>query len=88
MEVSGKGREVTVQSREDPAGAINQVMYAIHPFFLTNIGWMAIHFRVHSSNDIGIIEYVGKELEDPVNLLLLIFKPLSFSKRSTCVFMF
>lgn len=63
MEVSGKVQEVTVQSREDPTGAINQVMYAIRPFFLTNIGWLVIHFGVHSSNDIGIIEYVGKNLK-------------------------
>lgn len=63
MEVSGKVQEVIVQSREDPTGAINQVMYAIRPFFLTNIGWLVIHFGVPSSNDIGIIEYVGKNLK-------------------------
>lgn len=60
---SGKVWEVTAQFRDYPTGATNQVMCAICPFFLTNIGWLMTHFGVNSSNDFGIIEYLGKNLK-------------------------
>lgn len=61
---SGKVQEeVTVQFRDYPTGAINQVMYAIRPFFLTNIVWLMIRFGADSSNDFEIIEYLSKNLK-------------------------
>ena len=54
---SGGYQEVNVGFRGYPPGAINQVMYPICLFVLTNIGWLMIPFEVNSSNYFGNTEY-------------------------------